>query len=243
MHNNPCTGDFRHRAWILRLILLFYKSFGTVSLAENGLLDLACGVPRNVCQYDLLRSLVTGKLVAELFELFNRTIAAGFDLDDRAGDLTESLVGESDDGNVLDLGIFLEEVLDLDGIDILAAGYDNVLLTVYEEVEAVLVLSCHITGIEPAIMQCSGSSLGIVIVLKHYAGALNTELADLALRNSVALFIDDLALPSVTGNADSADLVRVLESQVNASWAGRLGKTVVRIVLMFREIIPPVTDK
>ena len=59
----------------------------------------------------------------------------------------------------------------------------------------------------------------------------------------MSFLIDDLTFPSVTGNTDGADLVRVLESQVNASWAGRLGKTVVRIVLMFREIIPPVTDK
>ena len=104
-----------------RLVFLFDKSLGTVSLAEKGLFDLAGRVSRNVCEYYLLRSLVTGKLVAELLEFLNGAVASGFDLYDRTCDLTETLVGKTDDGNVLDLGIFLEEVLDLDRVDVLTA--------------------------------------------------------------------------------------------------------------------------
>ena len=61
---------------LLRLVFLFDKSLGTVSLTEERLLDLAGRVPRNICKDYLLRPLVTGKLVAELFELFDRAVAA-----------------------------------------------------------------------------------------------------------------------------------------------------------------------
>ena len=233
----------RHKAYILRLIFLFYKSFSTISLTENGFFDLTGGVSRNVSQDDLLRPLVAGKLVAELLEFFYSAVAAGFDLDDGACDLAQSLIGKSDYCDVLYLRIFLEEVLDLDRVDVLTAGYDNVLLTVYEEVEAVFILTCHITCEEPSVSQGLLGRFRISVVFEHDAGALDAELADLALRYGVAFFVNDLALPTVAGNADGAYFICVFESQVNAAWTGGFGKAVVRVVLVIREIIFPVTDQ
>ena len=107
----PGSSDARS---YLRLVFLFDKSLCAVSLTEERLLDLAGRVSRNISKDDLLRPLVAGKLVAELHEFLDCAVAAGFDLNDRACDLAKTLVRETNDCDVLNLGIFLEEVLDLD---------------------------------------------------------------------------------------------------------------------------------
>ena len=70
----------------------------------------------------------------------------GFYLNDSAGDLAQTLVGKADDRDVFYLGILLEEVLDLNGVDVLSAGNDEILLTVNEEVETIFVLTSHVAG-------------------------------------------------------------------------------------------------
>ena len=82
-----------------------------------------------------------------------------------------------------------------------------------------------------------------MVVLEHYAGTLNTEFSDIALLNLIAVLVDDLTLPAVARNSDGTYLVCILKSEVNAARAGRLGKTVVGVVLVIREVIPLVTDK
>ena len=72
------------------------------------------------------------------------------ELNDGSRDLAQTLVGQSDDSHVVDGVVGAQEVLDLNGIKVLAAGNDDVLLTVYKEDEAVLVLHGHVSGIEPA---------------------------------------------------------------------------------------------
>ena len=76
----------------------------------------------------------------------------------------ETLVRQTDNSNVLDSGMSSEEVLYLNGVEILAAADDNVLFAVNEVDEAVLVLLSHISGEEPAVLEGFGSSLFVAVV-------------------------------------------------------------------------------
>ena len=107
--------------------LLKDEAFSCVFLAENGLFDLARGVAGNGCKDDLARTLVPWKLKAEGIDFIFGHIFAFLDLDHRKSDLTESLFGDTDDGNVLDLCVRAEEIFDLNGINVLAARNDDIL--------------------------------------------------------------------------------------------------------------------
>ena len=138
----------------------------------------------------------------------------------------------------------MKEIFDLDGIDVLAAGDDDVLLAVYQEVEAVLVLHRHIAGIQPSVLiQDFSCRFRIVVVADHDAGALHCQLSDFTLLNFLTVLIDDLALPLVSGDTDRADLVHVLNAEVHAAGSERLGQAVVGVVIMIREVILPVADE
>ena len=168
----------------------------------------------------------------------------GLELDDGAAHLAEALVGDADHGHVLDGGVSREEVLDLDGVDVLAAHDDDVLLAVDQPDETVIVHARHVAGEEPTIVQGLLGGLGIVVVAAHDAGALDPQLAGLALRHLGTLGIGaDLALPAVAGHADGAHVIDVLEAQVHAAGAGALGEAVVGIVFVMREHLLPSADE
>ena len=115
------------------MVLSLDKADAAVLLPQLGLFDLAGGVAGHVGEDDLPGPLVPGQIGAELVDL---TLGAGhavLHLDNGRGDLAQALVGQADDGHVVDLGIGGEEVLDLNGVEVLAAGDDDVLLPVYQE--------------------------------------------------------------------------------------------------------------
>ena len=114
----------------------------------------------------------------------------------------------------MDLIILHQKALDLYRIQVLTTGNDNVFLTVYQEDEAVLILTGHITGKEPAVLKYLGCSLRVLVVFNHDARALNAELTDLTLLNGIALFINNLGLPSISGNTDGTYLVNILHTKV-----------------------------
>ena len=53
----------------------------------------------------------------------------------------------------------------------------------------------------------------------------------------------DLQLPAEAGDTYCADLMNVAETQMDASGACGFGKTIVRIILVIREVILPVADQ
>ena len=224
--------------------LLKDEAFSCVFLAENGLFDLARGVAGNGCKDDLARTLVSGELKAEGIDFIFGHIFAFLDLDHRKSDLTESLFGDADDGNVLDLCVRAEEIFDLNGINVLAARDDDVLFAVNEPDEAVLVLAGHVARVEPAVLaEYLVGRLRILIVAFHNAGALDGKLADLARKHRAAALVNDPGLPAVARLADRADLVDVFNAKVNASGADRLGKTVVCVIFVVREVLLPTLDE
>ena len=143
----------------------------------------------------------------------------------------------------MDLRVAHEEALDLNRVQVLTAGDDDVLLAVHQIVEAFLVLARHVAGVEPALLDRFLGGLRILVVLLHDARALDAELADLSLRHRIVILVHDLALPAEARDADGADLADVLDAEVHAAGAGGLGETVVRVVLVVREVLQPVPDE
>ena len=64
-------------------------------------------------------------------------------------------------------------ILDLHGIDVLAAADDDVFLAVDEPDEAVLVLACHIAREQPAVLDGFVGRIGVVVVADHDTRALD----------------------------------------------------------------------
>ena len=150
-------------------------------------------------------------MLAQAFSFLN--------LDNGGRNFSESRVGKSDNRNVLNRVVCSQEVLNLNRIDVLSAGDDNVLFAVYKVDKSVLVAFSHIAGIQPAVtVKNLVGSLSVLVVALHNARALNRKLAN-AVAHFVALGIDNLNLPAVTGYADCAYLMSVFYSEVNAARA------------------------
>ena len=145
------------------------------------------------------------------------------------------MVGKSDNRDVLYRAVAAQEVFDLNGIDVLAAGDDYVLFTVDKIDKAVLVLLCHVAREKPAVLQNRGGCLFVVIVAGHDSRTLDGKLADLAALDRVTVVVGNFNLPAVARFSDCADLVNVLNAEVNAAGTYRLAKTVVSIVLVVWE--------
>ena len=136
-----------------------------------------------------------------------------------------------------------EEVFDLHGVDVLAAGDDDVLFAVHQEDEAVLVLLGHIAGEQPAVHQGLGGGFRVPVIAGHEAGAFQAQLAHLAPGHVFALFVHDAGLPAVAGLADGADLVDVLHAQMHRAGADGFGQAVVGVVFVIGEDLLPALDQ
>ena len=219
------------------------EGVGAVHLAQLGLLDLAGWVAGDGGEDDSAGALVAGKVEAEGVHLVLGERHAGLDLDDGGGDLAEALVGKADHGDVLHLGIGAQEVLDLDGVEVLAAGDDHVLGAVHEVDEPVAGLG-HVACSEPAVRgEYLLRRLGVLVVALHHAGALDGEFADLAGGHLGAVWAHDLRLPAVARHADRADMGRVLHAEVHGAGPGGLGEAVVRVVVVVGEHALPALDE
>ena len=84
------------------LYLLCNEAFTAVDLTKLRLLDLTCGISRNVRKNKLMRSLVSWKLLAEVIDVLfcaGHTFLYG---NYSSSDLAEALIGKTDNSNVLD---------------------------------------------------------------------------------------------------------------------------------------------
>ena len=151
------------------MVLGLHQAHAAVFLPQLGLFDLAGGVAGHVGKDDLPGPLIPGQVGAELVDLALGAGHAVLYLNDGRGDLAQALVRQTDDGHIVDLGVGGQEVLDLDGVEVLTAGDDDVLLPVYQEVETVLILLGHIAGVEPFPVEHRGGGLGVVV---SYAGSI-----------------------------------------------------------------------
>ena len=136
-----------------------------------------------------------------------------------------------------------QEILDLNGVDVLAAHDDDVLLAIDQPVEAVIVELGHIAGKQPTVHKGVGCGLGVFVVAGHKSRSLDAQLTNLALRNLNTVLVDDLSLPAPAGNADGADVIDVLDAQMDTAGPEGFRQAVIGVVLMMRENLSPLCDE
>ncbi len=81
-----------------------------------------------------------------------------------------------------------------------------------------------------------------MVVALHNAGSLYSQLAH-SVGYLAAVFVNYFDLPAVARNADSAYLVNISDTKVNAAGSYRLAESVVGVVLVIRENSSPALDK
>ena len=203
----------------LRFVLSLYQPYAAVAFAKLWLFDLACGIAGNISKYVFPGPLIAGQIQTEGFQFILGKSLPFLHLNDGCSYLSETFVWKSDDRNIVDLGVGRQEGFDLYGIEVFATGDDNVLLAVYQEIEAVSILLRHIAGAQEAILhQNLGSGLGITVVALHDAGTLYAEFAYFSLLYSIIVFVNYLAFPAKARHTDGAYLVYVLHAKMYAAW-------------------------
>jgi hypothetical protein len=117
---------------------------------------------------------------------------AGARDDDRLDRLAPFLVGDADHGDVGDIGMTGDRVLDLGGIDVLAAGHDHVLHAVVDVDIAVVIAVRGVAGAHPAVVNRGGGRLRLVPITLHDDRRFDDDFPDRAGRNLGAVRVDDL---------------------------------------------------
>ena len=147
-------------------------------------------------------------------------VGAVAELDPGAQLLAVLLVGDADHLHVLDVGVGVEELLDLARVDVLPAADDHVLDPADDVAVAVLAHLGEVAGVHPAVgVDGLGGLLGVVPVAEHHRVAAGAELAGLpALDGLAGDRVDDLDLDV---GVDPPDRRRTtLEVVVGAGLAG-----------------------
>ena len=109
-------------------------------------------------------------------------------------------------GRLANRRVLVEHLLDLARIDVVTAADDHVLLAVDDEEVAVLVDLAHVAGVQPAVADRLGGRVLALPVALHHVVAPDHDLADLALRDLVAVVVDDLHLDALDRSPDRAGL-------------------------------------
>ena len=115
---------------------------------------------------------------AEVADCFLGGVGVGLEADPGHDLLAESLVGDADDLHVVDVRMGVEELLDLAGIDVLAAANDHVLEATGDLVVALVIDGGEVAGVEPAVgVDGVGGGVGHVVVAQHHHAAAGLEFA------------------------------------------------------------------
>src|ERR1700693_340740 len=133
--------------------------WGTESLDEQIFLHLSGRGAWQGARLDkeFLRRLETGEVLpAKIFEFFGRDASAALPDHQACDALTPEIVGQSEHRAVSDAGVFQENLLDLRGMDVLAAGHDHVLLAAADGQIAFLVEASEVAGMDPAVAERFG---------------------------------------------------------------------------------------
>ncbi len=200
---------------MLAVALLAHEAGGTVALAQEWFLDLPGSVARDVSKDNLARTLVTRKLAAVVHDVGLGRPTTWLELNDGCRDLSQTLIGKTDNCDILNCEVSLQEVLNLNRIEVLASCDDDVLLAVDEPIEAFVILLRHVTRVEPAVDERLGRRLRVVVVASHEARTLDAQLADFTLTHLMAVFTHNLALPAVSRYANGTHVIDVLDTQVH----------------------------
>src|ERR1700688_1057066 len=160
-------------------------------------LDLAGDGHREfVDAFDVARDLVVGDLaLAEGADLLGGQRLARANPDPGAEFLAVAVVGDAEDLHVLDLGMAIEEFLDLARVEVLAAADHHVLDAADDVAIAFGVDHGDVARMHPAIgIEHVGGFLRLVPIAEHDAVAAGAEFAAFAAWHHAAVEIDHLDL-------------------------------------------------
>src|SRR5450755_19354 len=178
-------------------------------LAHEVLLNLARhGHGEVLDKNDMARYLVMGDLAfTELLYLLGGGLSAVIELDPGDDLLAVLWIGHADDLHIADLGMGIEELLDLARVDVFAAAYDQILDAAHDIDIPLGIHRRQVAGMHPVgAINRGHRRLGIVPVADHDAVATRAEFAGLVGRNNLAgRGIDDLDLQVRRDLTDRAD--------------------------------------
>src|SRR6266700_3524418 len=176
---------------------LLHLAFGPL-LAQFELLDLAGSRQRHGLNDEpVARGLVRCEMLAHVIvQLVLVEDHARRRPNKRRYDFAPSLIRQSDDGDVADLGMAEQQLLELARIDVFATANDHILQSSLDRAVAPCIHRSEIAGVQPA-LGINGSPGGgfILEVTVHDVIATRAYLTDLADRNGLSGFrVDDLHL-------------------------------------------------
>ena len=133
----------------------------------------------------------TGPGTAVFDEVLRPGAAAGPQCDERHRLLAEHRVRLADDRGLKHRRVTVEHVLDLLGVDVLAAPDDEVLDPVHQRQVPILVEPADVAGVQPAAAQYLGRLAGPAEVPAHHVRPAHDHLTGLAGRQQPVLAVDD----------------------------------------------------
>src|SRR5579872_4788329 len=143
-------------------------------VAHDEFLDLAGHRHREfVDEFDVARNLVVGDLaLAEAAHLFGGQGLAGLDADPGTQLLAVAIVSDAENLHVLNLGMTIEEFLDLSWIKVFAAADHHVLDAADNVAIALVIDRGEVAGMHPAVaVEHLGGLLRLVPIAEHHAVA------------------------------------------------------------------------
>ena len=184
----------------LRLLALRHRDLPLQDLARRALRQL--GHEPHVTRVLVGRD----ALLDECLQVLRRRVRTRLQRDGGADLLAQLGVRHCHDRRLGDGRVLVEHLLDLAGIDVVAAADDQVLLAIDDEEVAVLVDLREVTGVEPAAAHRLGRRVGTLPVALHHVRALDDDLPHLALRDLLVVLVEDLHLDVADRRADRAGL-------------------------------------
>ena len=110
-----------------------------------------------------------GRLDAVLLDLLHgQAVVRGDDIS--RDDLAAQLVRNADNGALRDLGVLVEDGLDLGRVDVLACRDDHVVLAAADGDELVFVPGRHVARVQPALIKLLGGHFRVVVVAERRLG-------------------------------------------------------------------------
>src|SRR6056297_318883 len=160
-----------------------------VAIPKNVLLDLAHGISRQFVDEEQCAGMFVARQRSAEFGRYRLAVGWAITLrhDESDGGLAEILVGHTDDGGLEDPRLGVQNQFDLLGVDVVAAGNDQVLVASDNPEVAVCVERAEITGDEEAVLTELGRRL-----FRHFPVALedvrapDLDLPDVARRKGPA---------------------------------------------------------
>ncbi len=170
---------------------------------------------RLLADVDTARALVAGDQgLGELDQFAGRDLRAALGHHHGMHLLAPVLMRDADHGALRHRGMAGDGVLDLDRVDVLAAGNDHVLDPVNHIDEAVVVHVAAVTGVHPAVDHGAGGFVRPLPVTHHHIVAAHDDLADGAIGDGLVVGIDNAHLAAEGGAAGAAVTMRTSQPRV-----------------------------